>query len=49
MIDCTAPIGGSTVLTDVLDAPVAELTMSHDIDVEKDFLDAGTLHVVLVT
>lgn len=43
MIDGTAPVSGSTVLTDVLDAPVSKLTVGHDVNVEQDFLDAGTL------
>ena len=32
MVDGAATIGRSTVLTDVLDAPVAELAMSNNID-----------------
>lgn len=31
------------MFTDVLDAPVAELTMGHDVDVGKDLLDTRTL------
>ena len=31
------------MLTDMLDAPVAKLTMSDDIDTCEHFVDAGTL------
>lgn len=44
MIDGTAPVSRSAVLTDVLDAPITELTMGHNVNVEQDLLDAGTLH-----
>jgi len=44
MIDGSAAIGGGAVLADVLDAPVAELAMSNDVDVLQDFFDAGALN-----
>lgn len=43
MVDGAAAISWSTMLADVLDAPVSELTMSNDIDAAKDFLNAWTL------
>lgn len=43
MIDGTATVCRSTVLTNVLDTPIAELAVSHNVDVQKNFLDAGTL------
>lgn len=43
VVDGTAAIGGSAMLADVLDAPVAELTMGDDVDVCQDLLNAGTL------
>lgn len=43
MIDGSATVCRGTVLADVLDAPVAELTMSHNVDVGKYLLDARTL------
>lgn len=49
MIDGTATVGGGTVLADVLDTPITELTVGHNIDVSKDFLDAGALQLALVS
>lgn len=43
MVDGATTIGGSTVLADVLNAPIAELAMSNDIDTSEYFVDAGTL------
>jgi hypothetical protein len=43
VVDGTAAIGGSAMLADVLDAPVAELTMGDDVDVCQDLLNARTL------
>lgn len=43
MIDGSAAISWGTVLTDVLDAPVAELTMSNNINATKDLLNARSL------
>lgn len=43
MVDGTAAIGRGTLLADVLDAPVTELTVSDDIDTSENFIDAGTL------
>lgn len=43
MVDGTATILGSSVLTNMLDAPVAKLTMSHDVDVVKHLVDTGAL------
>ena len=46
MVDGTAAVSGSTMLTNVLDAPIAKLAMRNDIDASKDFVDAGTLSLV---
>lgn len=35
------------MLTDVLNAPVAELTVGHDIDVGQDLLDTRTLQILV--
>lgn len=43
MVNGTATVGGSPVLTDVLNAPITKLTMGHDIDACEDFFDTGTL------
>jgi len=43
MINGTATVGWGTMLTDVLDAPVAELTMSNNVNAAKDFLNARSL------
>ena len=43
VVDGTTTIGGSPMLTDVLDAPVAKLTVSDDIDAGEDFVNARTL------
>lgn len=43
MVDGTTAIRRSTVLTDMLNAPVAELAMGDDVDVCEDFFDAGSL------
>ena len=44
MINCSTSIGRSAVLANVLDTPVTKLAMSNDVDVGKDFLDAGALN-----
>ena len=49
VIDSTAAIGWGTVLADVLDAPVAELTVGDDIDACQNLVDAWTLGGQLVT
>lgn len=43
MIDGAAAISWSTMLTDVLNTPVSELTVGDDVDAAKDFLNAWTL------
>ena len=44
MVNGAATVSWSPVLADVLDAPVAELAMSNDVDVLQDFFDAGALN-----
>jgi hypothetical protein len=46
MVNGPAAIRRSTVLADVLDAPVPELPVSNDVDVGKDLFDAGPLSSV---
>jgi hypothetical protein len=46
MVDGTAAISWGTMLTDVLDAPVAKLAMSHDVDATENLLDARALMFV---
>ena len=43
MINCTAAISRSSMLTDVLNAPVAELAVSNDVNTSKNLLDARAL------
>lgn len=43
MLDCTALVVGSAMLTDVLDAPVAELAMGKQIDLRQDLFDSRPL------
>ena len=43
MIDSSATISGRTMLANMLDAPVAELTVGDDIDTGEHLVDAGTL------
>lgn len=43
MVDGTAAVGRGTVFADMLDAPVAKLAVSHDVDVGKDFFNAWAL------
>jgi len=43
MVNGTAAISWGTMLADVLDAPVAELAMSDNVNACKDLLDAGAL------
>ena len=43
MVDGTAAILRSTMLADVLDAPVAKLAMGDNVNVGKDLLNAGAL------
>lgn len=46
MLDCTTFVVGSAVLTDVLDAPVAELTVSEYINLCYNFFDCWSLFAV---
>lgn len=43
VINGAAAVGGGSVLTDMLDAPIAELTVGDDVNIGQDFLDARTL------
>jgi hypothetical protein len=43
MVNGTATISWSTMLADVLDAPVAKLAMSNDVNALQDFLNARAL------
>lgn len=43
MINGTAPVSRSSVLTNMLDAPVSELTVGDDIDIGEDLLDTMAL------
>ena len=43
MVDGTVAISRGSVLADVLDAPVAELTMRDYVDAGKNLVDAGAL------
>lgn len=43
MVNGSASILRRSVLADVLNAPVTELSMSNDINAGKDFIDARTL------
>lgn len=46
MLDCTTFVVGSAVLTDVLDAPVAELTVSEYINLCYNFFGCWSLFAV---
>ena len=43
MVNGPAAIWRGTVLADMLDAPVSELSMCHNVDVSKDLFDARSL------
>ena len=43
MVDGAAAVSRGAMLANVLNAPVAELAMSNDIDTSEDFVDARTL------
>jgi hypothetical protein len=43
MVDSTVTISRSAVLADVLDAPVAELSVGDDINTGENFVDTGAL------
>jgi hypothetical protein len=47
MINGPAAVRGPTMLTDVLDAPIAELPMSDNVNIGENFLDAGALNAEL--
>ena len=47
MVNCSAAISRSAVLADVLNAPVAELTVSNNVDAGKDLFNARTLVCML--
>jgi len=44
VINSAAPVRRSAVFTDMLDTPVSELAMGHDVDVGQNFLNTGTLN-----
>jgi hypothetical protein len=46
VIDSTASISWRSVFADVLDAPVAELSMGNHIDTSKNLVDARTLQKI---
>lgn len=43
VVNDTAFVGWGTMLAQMLDAPVAELTMGDEVDACNDFLNGGTL------
>ncbi len=43
VVDGSASVGRSTMLADMLNAPVSKLTVSNDVNVGKDFFDARSL------
>jgi DNA-binding transcriptional regulator YdaS (Cro superfamily) len=43
VINGAAAVGWSAVLADVLDAPIAKLAVSHDVDIGENLLNAGAL------
>lgn len=45
VIDGTAAVGGGSMLANVLDAPVAKLSVGNNVNVGEDFLDAGSLWI----
>jgi len=45
MVDGSAAISWGTMLTDMLDAPVAKLAMSNNINALQDFLNARALRL----
>jgi hypothetical protein len=46
VINGSAAVARSPMLADVLNAPVAELTVGDNVDVGKNLFDAGTLSIV---
>lgn len=46
MVDSTATINRRSMLANMLDAPIAKLTVSNDVDASKNFFDAGALQHV---
>lgn len=47
MVNSTAAVRRGAVLADMLDAPVSELSMCHNIDIGKDFFNARALWKML--
>lgn len=47
VVNDTTLVRRGTMLAEVLDAPIAELTMSDQIDVGNDFLDGRTLAIAV--
>lgn len=48
MVNGAAAVRRGAVFANVLNAPIAELTMSDDVDVGEDFLNARALDAGLV-
>jgi hypothetical protein len=46
VVDRTTTISGSTVFTNVLNAPVAKLTMGNHINTGENFIDTGALSII---
>jgi hypothetical protein len=45
MIDSATTVRWQPMLADMLNAPVAKLSMSNNIDAGEDLVDAGTLQI----
>lgn len=49
MVDGAASVGGSTMLANVLDAPVAELAVGHNVNVGQNLFNTGPLLAMSAT
>lgn len=49
MVHSAASVGGSTVFTNMLDAPVAELAVGHNINIGQNFFDTWSLSPLSAT
>jgi len=43
VVDCTATVSGQPMFANMLNAPVAKLSMGDEVDASKDLIDAGAL------
>lgn len=43
MVNCSATISWCSMFADMLNTPIAKLTMGNDVDTSEDFLNARTL------